>query len=79
MEKQERTYQELFAELQTYERAGVHMEIDGVPASPMQIVSAHMVREECGYMRDYIVRDDGVVKEINFYHVNSNESTKAPR
>lgn len=82
MEKQEKTYQELFAELRTYEKAGVHMEIDGIPASPMQIVSAHMVREDCGYMRDYIARDDGVVKEINFYQVNnknSDENVEAPR
>lgn len=79
MEKQEKTYQELFAELRNYERAGVQLEIDGIPASPMQIVSAHMVREECGYMRDYIARDDGVIKELNFYHVEDYESTKAPR
>lgn len=69
MDEKEKTYQELFAELKKYEKAGIHMKIDGMPASPMQIVSAHMIKEECGYMRDYVVRDDGVVKEVNFHHV----------
>ena len=69
MEKKEKAYQELFAELRNYEKAGIHMEIDGIPASPMQIVSAHMIKEECGYMRDYVVREDGRIKELNFYHI----------
>lgn len=69
MEKKENDYQELFAELKKYEKAGVRMEIDGTPASPLQIVSAHMIREESGYMRDYIASEDGIVRELNFYHL----------
>lgn len=71
MEKKEKEYQELFEELKSYEKAGVRMEIDGIPASPLQIVSAHMVREECTYMRDYIASDDGIVRELNFYHLKN--------
>ena len=71
MEKKEQKYQKLFAELAEYERAGIRMEIDGIPASPLQIVSAHMVREESGYMRDYVAGDDGIVRELNFYHIKN--------
>lgn len=71
MEKKEQKYQKLFAELAEYERAGIRMEIDGIPASPLQIVSAHMVREESGYMRDYVAGDDGIVRELNFYHIKT--------
>ena len=31
---------------------GVYISMDGFPASPMQIVAAHMTREEGSYMRD---------------------------
>ena len=48
------------------------MQIDGYPASPMQIVSAHMLREEQSYMRDYIMDENGMVQELDFYRVNQN-------
>lgn len=69
MEKNEKSYQELFAELTGYERSGVRMQIDGFPASPLQIVSAHMVREDNTYMRDYIIDDNGMIQELDFYKV----------
>ena len=56
MDEQEKKYQDLFTELTNYERSGVRMQMNGFPASPLQIVSAHMVREERNYMRDYIHR-----------------------
>ena len=46
MDEQEKKYQDLFTELTNYERSGVRMQMNGFPASPLQIVSAHMVREE---------------------------------
>ena len=46
MENNDTNYQELFTELTKYERSGIRMQIDGLPASPLQIVSAHMVRED---------------------------------
>ena len=55
MDEQEKKYQDLFTELTNYERSGVRMQMNGFPASPLQIVSAHMVREESNYMRDYIL------------------------
>lgn len=39
----ERNYQSLFSELAGYEKKGVYMLMNGVPASPMQIVQAHIV------------------------------------
>lgn len=73
MERSEKNYEELFAELKKYERVGIRMQIDGVPASPLQIVSAHMLKEENIYMRDYIMDEDGKVQELDFYKV---EQTK---
>ena len=37
-----------------------------MPASPMQIVHAHMMKEENLYMRDYVLNDDGDIKEVDF-------------
>lgn len=70
MDKKDKSYQELFAELTNYERSGIRMQINGIPASPLQIVSAHMVREESVYMRDYIMDENGVIQELDFYKVN---------
>lgn len=69
MEKSDKNFEELFAELKNYERRGIRMEIDGCPASPLQIVSAHMLREENTYMRDYIMDEDGKVQGLYFYKV----------
>ncbi|XCP85459.1 hypothetical protein ABXS75_01190 [Roseburia hominis] len=69
-------YQELFAELTRYENSGIRMQIDGMPASPMQIVSAHMLREDSGYMRDYIMDEKGVVEELDFYRVGRREDSE---
>lgn len=71
MEKKEKEYRELFEELSKYEKAGIRMEIDGIPASPLQIVSAHMVREEKTYMRDYIAESNGVIKKVNFQQLDN--------
>lgn len=51
MTSEEKEYQKLFNELYQYEKQGVYMEMEGSPASPTQIVRAHMLRENTGYMR----------------------------
>lgn len=51
MKSDETAYQELFEELEKYENKGVYISMDGFPASPMQIVAAHMTRKKeviCG-------------------------------
>ena len=62
----ENKYHELFEELLKYERYGIPMKIDGIPASPLQIATAHMVQEDSVYMRDYILNEEGHVKELCF-------------
>ncbi|MEZ3485201.1 MAG: hypothetical protein K1W22_01030 [Lachnospiraceae bacterium] len=62
----------MFRELTGYEKKRVDLRIDGIPASPMQIVQAHVVREESVYMRDYVLNDKGDVKELWFNSINSN-------
>lgn len=69
MKEQNIKYQEFFKELTNHERNGVKIKVDGLPASPMQVVSAHLVQEESTYMRDYVVDDDGNLSELCFQHV----------
>ena len=61
--------EDLFTELSDYERKGVDISLDGCPASPMQIVQAHIMRENIVYMRDYIMNEKGDVKGLGFHNV----------
>lgn len=65
----ENLYKNLFAELEKYEKSGVSMKLNNNPASPMQIVTAHMVKEEQAYMRDYVWDEKGHVKELTFHDI----------
>lgn len=73
MESETKEYRELFDELNRYERQGVYMEMEGNPASPTQIVRAHMLREGSGYMRDYILNEKGDLEELYFNYINLRE------
>ena len=53
MKMDETEYTELYMELEKYEKRGIDMLLDGYQASPLQIVTAHMVKEAGTYMRDY--------------------------
>lgn len=68
----ENLYKNLFLELELYEQSGVSMKLGNVPASPMQIVTAHMVKEDKTYMRDYVWDEKGHVKELTFHNINCN-------
>ena len=68
-ETREQRFQSLFAELANYEGKGVYTLINGLPASPLQIVQAHMMREDGVYMRDYVLNEDGDVKALNFCNI----------
>lgn len=61
---------ELYNELEDYEKKGVSIMIDGAKASPLQIVTAHMVKEEGSYMRDYVLDDRGHIKTLMFVNVS---------
>lgn len=69
MPEETQTFQDMFRELNQYEKRGVYMAMDGKPASPTQIVKAHMVREDSGYMRDYVLNERGDLKALYFYMV----------
>lgn len=66
-------YKNLYAELERYERLGICMKLDDLPASPMQIVSAHMVTEDKSYMRDYVWDESGQVQELTFHNIERHE------
>lgn len=44
-------------------------QVNGIPASPMQIVQAHTMCENQAYMRDYVLNDKGDVKELWFQNI----------
>lgn len=60
------TYQEMYDELNRYEKRGITLKMEGEMASPTQIVQNYMVREDVQYMRDYILDDEGNLKELHF-------------
>lgn len=62
--------QQMFKELTGYEKNRINLRIDGIPASPMQIVKAHVMCEESVYMRDYILNDKGDIQELWFNSIH---------
>ena len=65
----DKNLQKMFQELTGYEKRNVELKIDGVPASPLQIVQAHTMCEHQSYMRDYVLNDKGDVKEVWFQNI----------
>ena len=65
----ENNFQALYTELEEYENSGISMRLNNYPASPMQIVTALMVREASAYMRDYVWDEKGHVRELTFYDI----------
>ena len=61
--------QRLFAELTNYEKKGVDITLNGLSASPMQVIQAHMLRENVAYMRDYQMNEKGDVRRLDFVDV----------
>ena len=62
-------YRELYDELETYKDQGVSFKLDGITSSPMQIVTAHMVKEDACYMRDYDTDNQGCIRTLTFVNV----------
>lgn len=65
----EKNLESLFKELTDYEKKGINLSIEYVPASPMQIVEAHTMKEDMVYMRDYVLDEEGDIKELCFHNV----------
>ena len=68
----EQKYQSLFAELSEYENCGITIRLENHPASPMQVVTAHMIKEDSIYMRDYVWDEKGKIRELTFHHIENN-------
>ncbi len=66
MRTDEAAYRELYAELENYEKKGVDIQINGYQASPLQIVTAYMAKEEGTYMRDYVMDQEGNIESLAF-------------
>jgi hypothetical protein len=64
------SYKALYTELEQYEKNGIAMMMDGTLKSPMQIVTAHMIRENGSYMRDYIMDPEGHLQSLIFVNIN---------
>ena len=71
------SYKYLYTELTDYEKEGISLSMNGDPASPTQIVEAHLVKEDAAYMRDYVLDDNGDIREVCFHHVKLQEDTAA--
>lgn len=56
-------------ELEWYSQRGVALGLEGIPSSPSEIVHAHLIAEECGYMRDYVQDEKGGIRKIDFSKV----------
>ncbi|WP_346664145.1 hypothetical protein [uncultured Merdimonas sp.] len=69
MTTQKEELREMFRELKEYEKQKIDLGINGIPASPMQIVQAHIMCEDLGYMRDYVLNEKGDIKALWFNHV----------
>lgn len=79
MQEKELTFREMFCELSDWEGREIPITMGGNPASPMQIVAAHMVMESrSSYMRDYVFDEKGNVKELCFYKIKEQEETDSP-
>lgn len=70
----DKNLQKMFQELTGYEKRNVELKIDGVPASPLQIVQAHIMREDVDYMREYVLDDEGDIKELCFNSIIRNKT-----
>lgn len=67
-------YKQMYSELEKYEKHGIGITIDGNPASPMQIVNAHMmIHENVSYMRDYVMDSNGNLEEIRFQEIRQSK------
>lgn len=70
MKMDEQGYRDMFTELEDYEKRGVDILLDGYRASPLQIVTAHMAREEGAYMRDYVISGEGNIEALRFTDIH---------
>lgn len=71
MKMDETAYRDLYEELEEYEKKGVEISLEGCLASPLQIVTAYMTKEEGTYMRDYVIGSEGNIEQLTFTNINN--------
>lgn len=71
MKKAKKQKHNLRKELETYEKQGISLWLDGVPSTPKEIQKAHRVAEEGCYMRDYVHDDHGCLTRLEFDSVRN--------
>lgn len=69
MDTEDPFMQELYKELENFEKKGVLIKLEGSQVSPMQVVTAHMVKESGCYMRDYVLNPSGYIEELAFNNI----------
>ena len=70
MKMVETAYRNQCTEMEQYVRNGIDISIDGYRASPLQIVTAYMTKEEGTYMRDYVLSREGYIEALAFTDIN---------
>lgn len=61
-------YASIKCELDNEQKIGVLLTVEGLLSTPEHIASLCVFREDCNYMRDYII-EDGKLVEICFNNV----------
>ena len=69
MDTEDPFMQELYKELENFEKKGVLIKLEGSQVSPMQVVTAYMVKENGCYMRDYVLNPNGYIEELAFNNI----------
>lgn len=64
--KQNEDTSALRCELETYQREGVPLLLNGVRSTPLEIEKACKMAEEGVYMRDYVHNEEGVIESLEF-------------
>ena len=68
--------QTLLIELQNYEKQGISIWLEGLPSNSAEVSEAMCVREDNNYMRDYVMDENGKLKELDFYEVAEKKETE---
>lgn len=78
MKKKSKKNKDIFLkELESYERAGIPLQLNGMPSTPKKIVKAHKVAEDVTYMRDYVRDTKGRLKSLGFDSVRDPDANES--
>lgn len=65
---QETNEQRLREKLEQVQRQGVYLFLEGKPSTP-QAIASKCVCEDADYMADYVLTEEGVLKELRYDRV----------